>query len=241
MKKRLKKKTGYKKSATAKKLQVTDREIAGYRAEVTKANRRISALRNAGYEPKMLTFILSAIDAYEFPTISKINTQHDFINMYNLVRVFNKSKTTTVRGAIREEQERYKNFVDTLEKTLGYAVPDDISRALYPHMAGMDWADLRRRYDYEEIKTMMYELHVVGVAPTNFYVKLGLDEGIHVALGYYLQDYIPRDVLFSGINYEIRDFDFYINFALKNGVNAAIGEYQSDKMVGELEDYDFLD
>ncbi len=240
MKKRLKKK-GYRKSATAKRLSISDREVAGYRAEVAKANRRIAQLERAGYEPKMLTFIYSAIDARQFPNISQLTTKHDFTNMYNLVRAFNKNKGTTVRGAIKEEQERYRHFVESLEQIVGEKLPADVERALYPYMAGIDWRELRKSYEYEEIKLMMYELLTVGIAPTNDYVKMGLDDGIRVAIEHYLSEYIPSNVLIAATNFDVRDFDFYVQFAINNGIGAAINEYQSDRLVGELSDYDFLE
>ncbi len=233
-------------SQTAKKLEISNAEVKDYIREQKKANRRIANLQKAGLEPRILTFVMSALDAANFPNISSIGTHHEFINTFNVLKRFNRNVTGTVRGARVEEQKRYDNFVQLLQQATGEKMADEVYRVVFPFLGGIDWNDILTTYIYEEVVLMMSELYTRGVSPTNYYVKKALDDGIFYAMSDYLSSYIPRDFIFDtgnvadgGVN-QIRDFEYYVQFAINNNVQAAINEYNIDKQISEMNSYDFM-
>lgn len=201
----------------------TARELVRFRQNVAKANKRIERLEKEGLEPKILSFLKSAIDGdkIRIPR-GKAFTQQAYLKIKALTERFLGAATSKVKAAREGEQKHREQFHESIIKAFGEEIDKALEQRLYYAMGDIDIKKLRDEYTYEELLFAAEQLTNVNLKITTDLVDSVLQNNI----GYVVADELEvRGIPTDGST--IRD---YVDIGIQYGIDEAIKQYQLDQM-----------
>lgn len=192
-------------------------ELARFRRDVARANRRIARLEAEKLEPPVLSFVKSALGSRIH--IPRNLTEFDYKKISAIVERFLAVKESRLPAARAREKYRREQFRRKIVSAFGSEISSSAEDYLYYALGDINIKSLLSEYVYEEVVYAMGQLANARIRPTTDLVRSVLEQNIY---------YVVQDVLEQrgvDINSTLRD---YVRIAIERGVDAAEQMYYSD-------------
>lgn len=194
-------------------------ELATFRVNVSRANKRITALERAGLNPATLVYLQNALGdtRIHIPRGKKL-TQQVYFKLKALTEHFLGTKTSLVKGAREAETEHRKKFHERVKRAFSGEVAKDVEDKLFSAIGDIDIKRLLENYVYEEVLTAMQDLRDVGISPTEDLIDRALQNNI---------EYVVADELAArGVPTDGSTLTDYVQLAIDRGIDFAVEQYQ---------------
>lgn len=184
--------------------------------KISRANARLLRLERSGIVNSAFVITTNALGRNRF-TLPRNASEGARRRLEIMVDRFLNDETSTIKGAMKDIEERRSLFNETISAYVRPIAPDVIEK-MYYGFGDIDMKSLVTEYLYEEIMAVFSELEDMGIKPTTSNIGVGIESGIDTV--------VSDELKARGVKPENTDFDFLIDIAKDYGFEAALRQYE---------------